>query len=291
MGKVTKKAGEIQPSPFKKNICGGKIPQVRVDDLAKSIKTWKWWGGLLGRQLPDGTVQLAFGHSRLAAVIQAYGENQEIGVSCDDRTDDEMLHLLSIENDYRSLDDNERLDLVKLLQRWLTRYPENCRAPASGNSRHQHAGPSCIQDFIGGAGWTNQRISELLSKLKTGEVQQQETVTAQDQKQAENQTIVSSLLDSPSSSSSGIEQQPQDKGGNVTILEEVDQILDGVVINTAVVPKVLSVTIQPTPKQVLDKILTSRKNVIVNDLEKRVDRELRRNYRDELVDFLRGVNV
>jgi len=61
--------------------------------------------------------------------------------------------------------------------------------------QHQHAGPSCIQDFIGGAGWTKQRVSEWLSRLKTGVVQQKQSATSQDQNQAENQTTIQPILD------------------------------------------------------------------------------------------------
>src|SRR3984893_18241686 len=186
---------DLKPSPFKKHMCEGKLDQDDVDHLAVSIKRWKWWGGLRGRKLKDGSVQIAFGHRRIAAAIQACGRDARMKIICEDYSDVDMLHLFAIENEYRSLTKQERVHLVALLRKWLTKHQEDCCAPERGNLQHVHGGPSCISEFIGGAGWSNQRVSELLSQVNPPEPTAPTPDTTQEAIHEAVETAVSPIQD------------------------------------------------------------------------------------------------
>jgi hypothetical protein len=68
----------------------------RVEAIAVSIGKTKYWMGTYGRELPDGTVQLAFGHHRVEGA-KAQGL-KEIPIIIEDFTDGEMLVWMAQEN-------------------------------------------------------------------------------------------------------------------------------------------------------------------------------------------------
>ena len=68
-----------------------------IKHLKKSIDEDGFWGGVVCRQLPDGTLQIAAGHHRVKAAIEAGITKADLFVSRD-MTDDEMVRVYAREN-------------------------------------------------------------------------------------------------------------------------------------------------------------------------------------------------
>jgi hypothetical protein len=93
------KLKDIRKSPFRDfNIFP--IDEKRVDSLVGSIEKAVFWSGLLARPIKGtGMVELAFGHHRLEAARKVYGEDHEIDLTVAELNDDQMIIILSKEND------------------------------------------------------------------------------------------------------------------------------------------------------------------------------------------------
>jgi hypothetical protein len=86
---------DLRPNPFRR-LDEYSIIREKVDALKESIDTTGFWSNILGRPREDGTVEIAFGHHRLAAL-------RELGAPCvdmivQDLTDEEMLRIMANEN-------------------------------------------------------------------------------------------------------------------------------------------------------------------------------------------------
>ena len=86
---------KIKDSPWR-NKKRNPIDQTRVDAIEESIDTTEFWSGVYGREMEDGTVQIAFGHHRVEAAKQA--GLKEITVEIQPFTNGEMLIRMSREN-------------------------------------------------------------------------------------------------------------------------------------------------------------------------------------------------
>ena len=86
----------IKDNPYRDKVRNPIDPE-RVETLAESIDTTKeFWRGVYGRELEDGTVQLAFGHHRLDAA-RTVGL-KEIPIELEEFTDGQMLMWMAREN-------------------------------------------------------------------------------------------------------------------------------------------------------------------------------------------------
>jgi hypothetical protein len=72
------------------------INQEKVEQLAESIEATDFWNGVYGRELKDGTVELAFGHHRLEAARVA--GRTEVPLTIENMSDGEMLMRMAREN-------------------------------------------------------------------------------------------------------------------------------------------------------------------------------------------------
>jgi len=85
----------IKPNPFR-DFTIDPIDENHVTELRESVKEFSLLPGLTGRELDDGTIELAFGHHRLNAAI---AEKVKVGdIHLDDFTDEEMVRLYAMEN-------------------------------------------------------------------------------------------------------------------------------------------------------------------------------------------------
>jgi ParB-like nuclease domain len=87
---------KIKDNPWRDRVRNPICPD-KVERIATSIdKTKKYWMGTYGRRMPNGDVQLAFGHHRVEAA-KAEGL-KEIPISIENFTDGEMLVWMASEN-------------------------------------------------------------------------------------------------------------------------------------------------------------------------------------------------
>lgn len=92
------KLKNVQPNPFRQ-IERYPIQRAKVDALLESFEATGFWNNVVARRSPeDDKVQIAYGHHRLAALRERYGENHEIGVIIRDLSDETMLAMMVREN-------------------------------------------------------------------------------------------------------------------------------------------------------------------------------------------------
>lgn len=90
--------GNIKKNPFRDFLIYP-ISEGKVEALIDSIKSTGYWESLIGRKTKDGVVEICFGHHRLEALKQVYGNDYEIDIIVQPLTDSEMLKRMSKEND------------------------------------------------------------------------------------------------------------------------------------------------------------------------------------------------
>jgi hypothetical protein len=86
---------KIKDNPYR-NLKRNPIDQNRVDAIEESIDTTEFWTGVYGRELKDGTVEIAFGHHRVEAAKQV--GLKEVSVEIQNFSNGEMLRRMSREN-------------------------------------------------------------------------------------------------------------------------------------------------------------------------------------------------
>jgi len=86
---------KIKDNPWRDRV-RNPIDADRVEAIAVSIGKTKYWMGTYGREMPDGTVQLAFGHHRYEAAKEQ--GLKEIPIIIEAFTDGEMLVWMAQEN-------------------------------------------------------------------------------------------------------------------------------------------------------------------------------------------------
>jgi hypothetical protein len=86
---------KVRDNPWRDRIRNPIDPE-KVEAIAVSIERNEYWLGTYGRKLKDGTVELAFGHTRLEAA-KAQGL-KEIPITLQDLSDGQMLVFMASEN-------------------------------------------------------------------------------------------------------------------------------------------------------------------------------------------------
>ena len=86
---------KIKPNPYR-DLTRNPIASEKVETIAVSIGKNTYWLGTYGRQMEDGSVELAFGHTRVeAAKLQGL---EEIPITLKDLSDGEMIVWMASEN-------------------------------------------------------------------------------------------------------------------------------------------------------------------------------------------------
>ena len=87
---------DIRHNPFR-NVSRYPLQEEKVKALRESLHSTGYWGNLVAR-LKDGKPELAFGHHRLEALRQVYGDDEEIDLIIRDYNDEKMLRVTAREN-------------------------------------------------------------------------------------------------------------------------------------------------------------------------------------------------
>ena len=120
------KLGNIKDNPFR----DFNISPLREDCVAQlkaSIKENGWHGYLVGRRI-DGKVEIAFGHHRVKALSELYGDDYEVEISVANLTDLEMIKQMAGDNDPAFNSDMRVMDNdVKAFLKYLNEHPEQKR--------------------------------------------------------------------------------------------------------------------------------------------------------------------
>jgi hypothetical protein len=86
---------KIKDNPYRDKV-RNPIDQDLVDQLIESIEKTDFWVGVYGRKLKDGTVQLAFGHTRVEAARRA--GLKQVPITLQDFSDGDMIMRMAREN-------------------------------------------------------------------------------------------------------------------------------------------------------------------------------------------------
>lgn len=88
--------GDVKPNPFR-NIESYPILPSKVATLKASIEDTGFWENVTGRMV-DGEIQIAYGHHRLAAALEALGSDYIQMFPIRDHSDEMMLRIMANEN-------------------------------------------------------------------------------------------------------------------------------------------------------------------------------------------------
>ena len=86
----------IRANPFR-NIERYPIRPEKVEALRRSIRTTGFWNNIVARSV-DGGAEIAYGHHRLAALLEEYGPDHLVHLNIRDLSDAEMLRMMADEN-------------------------------------------------------------------------------------------------------------------------------------------------------------------------------------------------
>ncbi len=174
--------GDIRPNPFR-DIENYPISEQKVAELIASYQTTRVWPNVIGR-LADGEPQIAYGHHRLEAARQLYGDDFDFPLIVEDLDDDTMFKMMADENmDVYSASAavvmNTISSLVKAyadgvlhLSKPQSKTPANKLryAPAFGLGDvqgHDREHPYTAETLRAYLGWTNlDKVQDALSQLQ-----------------------------------------------------------------------------------------------------------------------------
>ena len=88
---------DIQSNPFR-HMDRYPISRVKVDSLKESINSTTFWENVVARKTKDGCAELAYGHHRLIALRELYGDKHEINLIIKPLSDEMMLQMMAREN-------------------------------------------------------------------------------------------------------------------------------------------------------------------------------------------------
>jgi hypothetical protein len=138
---------DLNPNPYRDL---GVYPFKRetINALKESIDETGFWDNIIARE-QDGYIQIAYGHHRLKALHELYGEDSdfEVDIPVRDLSDAMMIKIMSQENMEEWRKDPAILDeTVKAAKRFLEDHPEEA-AKCGDLSKIKHDGsgkPSCL---------------------------------------------------------------------------------------------------------------------------------------------------
>jgi hypothetical protein len=171
MKRVKVQLKDLKPNPYKKDIRGGFIDEIVVEQIKESASKTSFWEQWVVRE--KDAFELAFGHHRLAAAIALYGPNYEVSVQVEPYTDEQMLVALADENAGNEESVEAQVDVIRVARKFLKEHPEACkRQPlhsVAAVQKHahaqvcQHGSERCILAFLGEANWNERRVHNLVS--------------------------------------------------------------------------------------------------------------------------------
>lgn len=173
MKRVTVQLKDLNPNPYKKQIQGGFIDPVVVEQIRESAEKTSFWEQWVVRETGKGQYELAFGHHRLEAAKQLYGSSYEVSVQVEEYTDEQMLIAMADENAGSAESVEAQADVVRISREYLKAHPEACKTifdvqcvenenPAKGRP-HEHGSEKCIAAFLGETNWSHDKVGRLVA--------------------------------------------------------------------------------------------------------------------------------
>lgn len=183
------KIKDLRPNPFRK-MDEYPLNYEKIEHLKSSINELDFWDNLVARNNktetnPNEEIQIAYGHHRLLALHEIYGEESEetIDISVRSLPDKKMLKIMAEENNEYFLDDIRVIDLtIGSIGSWLAEHPEEARGQLHKPKDCSHGnnlflikhGPKkgCIigriniGNFLPKGNWSDRKISESLKRQK-----------------------------------------------------------------------------------------------------------------------------
>ena len=96
MPQVQIAVGDLVANPFR-HIDRYPIRREKVEALKSSLETTGFWGNIVARQ-QNGTTEIAYGHHRLVALKEYYGNEELVEIIVRDLSDEDMLQIMAREN-------------------------------------------------------------------------------------------------------------------------------------------------------------------------------------------------
>ena len=89
---------DILPNPYRDLLTFPVRPE-KIDALIESYNTTGFWENIEGRVTPQGKLEIAYGHNRLAALRSSFSPGTEFDFIVRDLSDSDMIQRMSREND------------------------------------------------------------------------------------------------------------------------------------------------------------------------------------------------
>lgn len=93
---VTVKLKDLRPNPHR-NMANYPLSGEKIEALRESMRETGMWPNIMARQIGKA-YEIAYGHHRMAAAIEEFGEDHKIGIVVDEIDDLGMLKLMAREN-------------------------------------------------------------------------------------------------------------------------------------------------------------------------------------------------
>lgn len=88
----------VLPNPYR-DLVGYGYLEHKIEKLMESIKATGYWGNTVGRVMPDGKLQISYGHHRLEALKRLFALDTEHEFIVKALSNDDMMQMMSREND------------------------------------------------------------------------------------------------------------------------------------------------------------------------------------------------
>jgi len=149
---------QLEPNPYR-DMAHYPIDREKVEALKASIKQTGFWDNILARK-NNGKVQIAYGHHRLAALLEIYKSTDEVDIPIKPLDDATMLKIMANEN----MDEWKTApavidETVKVAKAFLEEHPEEYDAHGG---RGPHVGFRIIAKFLN---WKEFRVQDSLERL------------------------------------------------------------------------------------------------------------------------------
>jgi len=166
----------LLPNPFR-NIDAYPIDREKIRQLRNSIRETTFWDNILARPAPQnqGNYQIAYGHHRLIAIKEEFGQESVVDIPVRNLSDENMLKIMANENmEQWSTDWRIIVETVKQAKKFLEEHrkiAERHGAYTSDRPEYMHViGSRVISRFLG-KNWPQIRIDRALAVMKDKEIQ------------------------------------------------------------------------------------------------------------------------
>jgi len=163
------KVRNLLPNPFR-NIDAYPIDREKIEQLRNSIRETTFWDNVLARPAPknQGKYQIAYGHHRLIAIKEEFGEERVIDIPVRDLSDEDMLRIMANENmEQWATDWRVIVETLKGTREFLRKHPDIAKRYGT----YEKVGTIAISRFLG-KNWSERLIQRALAIMNDEEIQE-----------------------------------------------------------------------------------------------------------------------